>query len=51
MLVNLEMQRTNITFPLSTSCIAIALFFGIGRASAFNLTLGAGDKEKALFIT
>lgn len=40
---------TNITFPLSTSCIAIALLFGIGAASAFNLTLGAGDKEKALY--
>lgn len=40
---------TNITFPLSTSCIAIALLFGIGAASAFNLTLGEGNKEKALY--
>ena len=38
---------TNIAFPLSISCIAIALMFGIGGASAFNLTLGAGEKEKA----
>ena len=40
---------TNITFPLSTSCTAIALLFGIGAASAFNLTLGEGNKEKALY--
>ncbi|SET34934.1 MATE family efflux transporter [[Clostridium] polysaccharolyticum] len=38
---------TNIAFPLSISCIAISLMFGIGGASAFNLTLGHGDKEKA----
>ncbi len=40
---------TNVAFPLSTSCVAIALMFGIGAASAFNLTLGRGDKEKALY--
>ncbi|MDD6796519.1 MAG: MATE family efflux transporter [Clostridiaceae bacterium] len=40
---------TNITFPLSTSCIAIALLLGIGGASAFNITLGAGNKDKALY--
>lgn len=28
---------TNIAFPLSTACISIALLFGIGGASAFNL--------------
>ena len=39
---------TNITFPLTTSCIAIALLLGIGASAAFNLTLGKGDKEKAL---
>ena len=39
---------TNITFPLTTSCIALALLLGIGAAAAFNLTLGKGDKEKAL---
>ena len=39
---------TNITFPLTTSCIALALLLGIGAASAFNLTLGEGKKEKAL---
>ncbi|MBR3772488.1 MAG: MATE family efflux transporter [Clostridium sp.] len=40
---------TNISFPLSTSCIAIALLFGIGGASAFNLTMGAGKKEQASY--
>ena len=39
---------TNISFPLSISCIAIALLFGIGGASAFNLTMGRGDKEEAM---
>lgn len=39
---------TNIAFPLSTSCVAIALLFGIGGASAFNITMGSGDKEKAV---
>lgn len=40
---------TNVAFPLSTSCVAIALLFGIGAASAFNLTLGRGNREKALY--
>jgi len=39
---------TNIAFPLSTSCVALALLFGIGGASAFNLAMGAGKKEKAV---
>lgn len=38
---------TNIAFPLSTSCIAIALLFGIGGASAFNLAMGRGEKDEA----
>lgn len=38
---------TNIAFPLSVSCVALALLFGIGGASAFNLTMGAGEREKA----
>jgi len=38
---------TNIAFPLSISCTAIALLFGIGGASSFNLSMGRGDKEKA----
>ena len=40
---------TNISFPLSTSCVAIALLFGIGGASAFNLAMGKGDKEEAVY--
>lgn len=39
---------TNIAFPLSTSCIALALLFGIGGASCFNLSLGRGEKERAI---
>ncbi|MBR1749428.1 MAG: MATE family efflux transporter [Ruminococcus sp.] len=41
---------TNVAFPLSTSCIALALLFGIGGAAAFNLSLGKGDKEKAPYF-
>ena len=37
---------TNIAFPLSISCIAIALMFGIGGASAFNLAMGRREKEE-----
>lgn len=40
---------TNIAFPLSTSCVAIALLFGIGGAAAFNLTMGKGKQEQALY--
>lgn len=40
---------TNIAFPLSTSCLALALLFGIGGASCFNLALGRGEKEKAIY--
>lgn len=40
---------TNIAFPLSTCCIAIALLFGIGGAAAFNLAKGAGDDETAVY--
>ena len=38
---------TNIAFPLSTSCTAIALLFGIGGASAFNIALGQGKRKEA----
>ncbi len=40
---------TNISFPLSISCIAIGLLLGIGGASAFNLSMGKGEKEKAVY--
>lgn len=45
---------TNISFPLSISCVAIALLFGIGGATAFNISMGRShtdkeEKEKAAF--
>lgn len=40
---------TNVAFPLSISCIAIALLFGIGGASAFNLSMGKGEREEAVY--
>lgn len=41
---------TNIAFPISTLCIALALLFGIGGASCFNLSMGRGEKEKSSFF-
>ncbi|MCR5706973.1 MAG: MATE family efflux transporter [Ruminococcus sp.] len=41
---------TNIAFPFSTACMALALLLGIGGASCFNLTLGRGDKKRAGFF-
>ncbi|MGN0620773.1 MAG: MATE family efflux transporter [Porcipelethomonas sp.] len=38
---------TNIAFPFSTSCIALALLFGVGASSCFNLNMGSGNSEKA----
>jgi Na+-driven multidrug efflux pump len=38
---------TNIAFPLSTACASLALLFGIGGASSFNLTMGRGKKDEA----
>ena len=38
---------TNVSYPLTTICLAIALLIGIGAASRFNLNLGAGRKEVA----
>ncbi len=40
---------TNIAFPLSTSCTATALLFGIGGASAFNIALGGGNRKSAAY--
>ena len=40
---------TNVAFPLSTCCTAIALLFGVGAAASFNLSMGRGEKEKALY--
>lgn len=38
---------TNVAYPLTTICLAIALLIGIGSASLFSLNLGAGEKEAA----
>ena len=38
---------TNIAFPLSNACTAIALLLGIGASAAFNLSMGRGEHEKA----
>lgn len=38
---------TNVSYPLTTICLAIALLIGIGSASRYSLYLGAGEKEKA----
>ena len=41
---------TNIAFPLSISCVSLSLLFGIGGASCFNLTMGRGDRDKAIYF-
>ena len=38
---------TTIAFPFTTACMSLALLFGIGGASCFNLTMGRGDKKRA----
>ncbi len=41
---------TNVAFPFTTACTALALLFGIGGASCFNLTMGRGDRKQAVFF-
>jgi len=38
---------TNIAFPFTTACMSMALLFGIGGASCFNLSMGMGHRKKA----
>ena len=38
---------TNVAFPFSTICMAIALLVGIGSASSYSLYLGRGEEKKA----
>lgn len=38
---------TNVAFPLSTICLAIALLIGVGSASKFSLELGSGNEDNA----
>lgn len=40
-------SATNVAFPLTTCCLALALMFGIGGSSAFNLATGGGHWEQA----
>lgn len=41
---------TNIAFPLTMMCTALALLFGVGGASSFNLVMGEGKREKAPYF-
>lgn len=41
---------TNIAFPLTTMCIATMLAFGVGGSAGFNLNMGAGKKQKAMYF-
>ncbi|MBR4628111.1 MAG: MATE family efflux transporter [Ruminococcus sp.] len=38
---------TSVAFPFTTACMALALLFGIGGASCYNLAMGMGDKKRA----
>lgn len=40
-------SATNVSYPLTTICLALSLLIGIGSASRFSLCLGAGEQEKA----
>ena len=40
---------TNVAYPLTTICLAIALLIGVGSAAHFSMALGAKEKEKAEF--
>ena len=41
---------TNVSYPLSTICLAIALLIGVGSAARFSLCLGRKDPEQAAKI-
>lgn len=41
---------TNVVFPLTISCTALALLFGIGGASCFNISMGREEKDKAPYF-
>ncbi len=38
---------TNVSFPITTICLAISLLIGVGCAAGFSLKLGAGDNKTA----
>lgn len=41
---------TNVSYPLSTICLAISLLIGIGSASRFSICLGREDTDQAAKI-
>lgn len=41
---------TNVSYPLSTICLAISLLIGIGSASRFSICLGRGDTDQVAKI-
>ena len=43
----LGIAATNIAFPFTTVCLALALLFGTGGAARMSLSLGKGDPEQA----
>ena len=38
---------TNVAFPLTTICLALALLIGVGSAARYSLALGANHQEEA----
>jgi len=38
---------TNVSFPFTTICIAIALLIGVGSSAKFSISLGRNDKDAA----
>lgn len=43
----LGMAATNVTFPLTTIAMAVALLFGTGGAASISLSLGKGKRDEA----
>ncbi|MBR6349181.1 MAG: MATE family efflux transporter, partial [Lachnospiraceae bacterium] len=41
---------TGLFFPFVNACLALGLGFGVGGAAAFNLKMGAGEKEEAPYF-
>ena len=41
---------TNVSYPLTTICLAIALLIGVGSAARFSLHLGRKEEEEAARI-
>ena len=41
---------TNVSYPLTTICLAIALLIGVGSAARFSLHLGRKEEDEAAKI-